>query len=1072
MTNATVHHTPAIGEDATSQIPALDLLRQLGYTYLSPAEALERRGGTTAGVLLRPILKQQLKQINSIQSKAGPVPFGDEAINSAAQRLARPDDNGLVATNEAIWDLLRLGMSLPQTIDGRKRSYPLRFIDWDTPENNVYHVTEEFSVARRGSDDIEHRRPDLVCFVNGIPFVVIECKSSTGSSADCKPIDAAMSQQIRNQGADEIPRLFHYAQILMGLAVNDARYAVTGTPVEHWSKWREREIPESELVELLGPRDPAAIGDLRACLERSDYREKPATWAEAQRYLDLCSDGRLPTEQDRLLHAICSPTRLLEITRWFNLFDEGIRKVARYQQYFCVHKCLDRYQRFLANGRREGGIVWHTQGSGKSLTMVLLADAVTRACASESPQIIIVTDRLDLDKQITETFQKVGTDVIRAKSGTHLDTLLRASRRRVIVSTVHKFEDFTKKNRSPIDDANIFVFADEGHRTQTGSLHAAMRRALPKACLTGFTGTPILKGEKQTAIAFGGIIDTYTIKEAVADGAVVNLVYEGRYSEQHVEADPIDAWLEHHTFSLSEDQIRQLKSRYSGHAALNDTEERIWRQAHDISLHFKSVFQSGATGAKAQLVTQSKAMAIRYQQALDEIGLVSSEVMISGPDTREGHTKVDDPDRPLIQEFWDNAMRDYGSEERYRTDVIRDFKKVSDPEIIIVVDMLLTGFDAPRNSCLYLTRSLKGHNLLQAIARVNRVFKGKDHGLIIDYFGVIKELKGAVDLYSTFEGEYDPADVEDVLTDIRQAISDLPDDHKRVWDCFRGLPRNDQEAHEQAMAEKEDREAFYEALSKFARKLKLALGSEHFYTDTDAAKIETYKRDLKYFMQLRRSIAIRYAETVDFGQYEAGIKKLLDEYVGAGEVQVVVDPALIFDEAQLAEDVAEFTSADAKAEVIANRVDRTIHEKMIEDPAFYRSLGEMLQAARDAYHKHRTGDLFLQDMEEIVATAVARKHTDIRTAFGDLIRQAIESGDVADVTAEAAEQVALAIDTVIDRLAIVDWQNDADVQNRMKIEMEEEIFKWKDLHGLTLNFDQIDRILDECIGAARARSQR
>ena len=1069
MTDATVHHTPAIGEDATSQIPALDVLRQLGYTYLSPDEALELRGGSTAGVLLRPILEKQLNRINSIDSKAGPVPFGSDAIKNAIQRLARPDDKGLIATNETIWDLLRLGLSLQQTVDGRRRSHPMRYIDWDNPANNEFHVTEEFTVDRRGDGAIKNRRVDLVCFVNGIPFVVIECKSSTGSSSDCKPVDAAISQQLRNQSTDEIPRLFHYAQLVMGLAVNEARYAVTGTPQEHWHLWREREVPETLIESWTKERTAEEIDELRTCLEKSDYRKHDDDWAEVENYLDLCSDGRLPTEQDRLLLALCTPARLLEITRWFNLFDEGKRKVARYQQYFCVHKCLKTYEEQLPDGRRKGGIVWHTQGSGKSLTMVLLAEAVTRVFRHESPRIVIVTDRVDLDKQIKETFTKVGVEVTQANSGTQLDTLLREPRGHVITTTVHKFEDFTKKNRAGIEDDNIFVFADEGHRTQTGALHAAMRRALPKACLTGFTGTPILSGNKQTALAFGGIIDTYTIKEAVADGAVVNLVYEGRYSEQHVDSDPIDIWLAHHTFSLTDEQVQQLKSRYSSHAALNDTEKRIWRQASDISLHFKHIFKSGSTGAKAQLVTQSKSMAIRYHQALEEIGIVSSEVMISAPDTREGHSKVDDPDKPLVQQFWDDAMHKYGSEKRYQEKVIEDFKGPDGPEIIIVVDKLLTGFDAPRNSCLYLTRSLKGHTLLQAIARVNRVYKGKEYGLIVDYYGVVKELEGAIDLYSTFDGTIDQDDIQDVLQDMSHAIADLPDLHNALWNCFKGLPPNDQEAHEQALAEKDDREVFYEALSQFARKFNLARASEHFYANVDSERIEIYKRDLKYFLKLRKSVAIRYAETVDFGQYEASIKKLLDEYVGADDVQTVVVPVLIFDETQLAKDVSEFTSPDAKAEVIANRIQRTIDVKMNEDPAFYKSLGKLLEAARDEYHKLRTGELFLEAVTELMENAQARKNAPVQQAYRDLAKDMIEP---AAASSDSLDEISQLIESTIDNLAIIDWQRDTDVQNRMKIEIEDAIIPWLKQHDITPDFDEIDGFLDDCINAARTRSER
>ena len=1018
--------TPSIGENATSHVPALELLRELGWTYISRDKALELRGGSTSHVLLQSTLKKQLEKINSVPTKNGDIPFSNEAINQAITKLSKPDDVGLIGTNETVWDLLRLGVSLQQTIDGRRRGLPFKYIDWDNLENNTFHVTEEFSVDRRGGGEDKTRRPDIVCFVNGIPFIVIECKSST-ASGDMKPIDHAKSQQIRNQRSNEIPLLFHYAQILVAVSVNEARYAVTGTPSEYWHRWREREFDETNLQELV---------------------------------------ARIPTEQDKLLQSICNKKRLFDLTRHFNVFDDGNRKIARYQQYFCVKKCLVKFKKFDKDGRREGGIVWHTQGSGKSLTMGMLAEEVLRNFTNESPQIVIVTDRVDLSDQITDTFKKIQTEVIQANSGSHLDELLRDHRGRAIVTTIHKFEDFTNKNRSAIESPNIFVFVDEGHRTQTGSLHAAMRGALPKASFTGFTGTPILKGHKQTAIAFGGIIDTYTIADAVQDGAVVNLVYEGRYSEQHIEADPIDTWLEHHTYSLNEKHIQQLKQRYGGVSALNETEQRIRKQALDISLHFKTCFQSGETGFKAQLVCSSKSAAIKYKKHLDEIGLVSSELLISPPDTREGHTKVDDPDRPLIQEFWDKQMKEFGSEERYKKEVIRRFKKTDSPEIIIVVDMLLTGFDAPRNACLYLTRSLKGHTLLQAIARVNRVYRGKDHGLILDYYGVVKELDAAVDLYSTFNGEYDHEDLAGVLTDIRQAVEDLPDLHKAVWDCFKGV-QVDREAQERYLEDSKAREAFYDALSLFSRMLKLAFGSEHFHATNNQERINKYRNDLKYFMDLRRSVAIRYAEIVDFGQYEASIRKLLDEHIGAEDPKTVVSPTTIFDESQFEQELLEFESTDAKAEVIANRVNRTIHEQMDKDPAFYRSLGSMLQEARDEYHEHRIGDTFLEAMEQLVSQIRERGNVDVCTTFNDLIQEVI--GNSENVNVESSSVLAESIHAIIDRLSIVDWQNDIDLQNKMKIEMENEIFKWQESNNIKLDFSQIDLILDQSIDAVITR---
>jgi type I restriction enzyme R subunit len=1064
------------GEDAASQIPALLLLRRLGWTYLSPNEAVAYRSGRQGAVLLTSVLANQLGELNQIESKRGPVPFGSEAIASAIRRLETPADEGLVATNEAVWDMLRLGISIDVTVDGRKRGVPFRFIDWDNLDRNVFHVTEEFAVDRRGGGQDRTRRPDIVCFVNGIPFIVIECKSA--AIRDGKdPLAEAISQQLRNQRADEIPQLFHYAQLLVATSVNQAKYAATGTDAAYWASWHEQEFSDESLAALVAAMPVAEIAEVKRLLSRTEHRQRPTAAAEAERVFESLTRDRLPTAQDRLLQSVCSPIRLLELTRSFTLFEEGQRKIARYQQYTCVKKCLGRFSIIGTDGRRSGGIVWHTQGSGKSITMCVLASQVMVAYASLSPRVVVVTDRIDLDEQIAETFRRIlgSENVVRATSGWQLEELLRDSRTRVITTTIHKFDAFAKKITSgkgnPIDDPNIFVFVDEGHRTQTGSLHAAMRRVLPRSCLVGFTGTPILSGAKQTALSFGGIIDSYTIRQAVADKAVVNLVYEGRYSKQRVDAKPIDTWLEHHTHTLSDDQIQKLKERYAGLAALNETEQRIRQQAFDIATHFKTCFQ-GTTPFKAQLVAPSKAAAIRYKECVDATGLgVTCEVLISPPDTREGNKAIDPSDRDIVQKFWKNRIDEYGSEERYRKEVIRRFKQEKHPEIIIVVDMLLTGFDAPRNACLYLTRPLEGHNLLQAIARVNRVYAGKDHGLILDYWGVVEALDEAVDLYSTFKGEYDRDDLDDVLTDIRQAIRALPGAHAAVWDCFKAAG-SDREAQERAMHDADVRKDFYDKLSEFARYLKLALGSESFWNDTPPDRIDRYRRDLKYLLELRRSVAIRYAESVDFGQYEGAIRKLLDEYVGADAPQTLVAPTTIFDEQRLLGELTEFESPDAKAEVIANRIDRTIHEKMDEDPAFFQSLSDLLQAALDRYHQKRIdGSQLLTEMEEMADGIRRREQVDDRTVYQSIVETAADA-QLAGVKDEDVATLAAAIEKTVEQRAIVDWQDDPDVQNRMKTDIEDAIFDWQKVHGVNLGFEVIDRILDRSVATARTRSRR
>ncbi|MCP4834222.1 MAG: type I restriction endonuclease subunit R [Phycisphaera sp.] len=1059
---------PPVSEDAVSQIPALFLLRRLGWEFLAPAEAVAAREQGTRGVLLATTLKESLARINSIETREGTIPFPDEAINAAVRALSSPDDDGLVTTNERIWDLIRLGVSIPVTVDGRSRGRTVRFIDWEHPENNTWQVTEEFTVDRHGSSgEDRRRRPDLVCFVNGIPFVVIECKRHV-LPGEGNAVDQAISQHLRNQRPDEIPRLYQYAQMLLALSSSNAKYGVTGTPAAHWSHWREQAFDDASLEALRTPASAEEIARIRNLLERNPHRTRIVDDAqETLRRLETPVGEATP--QDRLLQSICTPSRLLELVRHYTLFekeDGTNRKVARYQQYGCVRKCLERIDRRRADGRRDGGIVWHTQGSGKSLTMFLLAKRILQEHAEASPRVLVVTDRVDLDDQITDTFRRAGAEVSQADSSARLDTLLRSPRTQVITTTVHKFETYTKKNRDPIDDPNIFVLVDEGHRTQSGTLHASMRLALPKASMIGFTGTPILKGDKQTALAFGDMIDTYTIAEAVEDGAVVNLYYEGRHADVRIDEDPIDRWIEHHTRELDPKHVQQLKQRYSSIQSLNQTQEKIRRQAADIALHFKTNFQSGDTGLKAQLVTPTKVAAIRYKEALDALGVVSSAVLMSAPDSREGNTTVAREDRLQVQKFWDEMIKEHGSEGQYVRETIRRFKKEKDPEIIIVVDMLLTGFDAPNNACLYLTRKLRDHNLLQAIARVNRVHPAKQYGLVIDYYGVVEELDAALGIYAPKDGDFEGDDLADVLTDLRKEVAKLPDIHSSVWDLFNGV-ENDLDSHSASLVDPEKRRRFNRRVSEFGRCLGSALASEEFWKNTAKDRIRKYQVDLKYFLELRKATAIRYAETVDFGAFDAPIRKLLDEHVEAGAPETIVDPVTVFDDS-FERDVETFATPEAKAEAIAHRLSRTIDVELGDDPAYARKLGEMLEEVWADYREKRlNGGQFFERVQKMAEETRQRRGTvKDRTKYHEVVLQA--GGDaLADVDAAFVEQLAADIEAAIQARTIVDWQDDPDAVNRMKAAIEDAIFDWTKAQSIKLGFDAIDRILDDCIKSAR-----
>ena len=596
-------------EKYLSQIPALQVLINLGYQYLTPAEALAARGGKAANVLLEEILREQLKKLNRIQHKGGSYLFSEENLQSAIQRLKNVKYDGLLKTNEAVYDLLTLGVALEQSIEGDLKSFTLNYVDWRNPANNVYHVAAEFAVERTRS--VETCRPDIVQFVNGIPFAVIESKSPKVEVAQ------AISQTIRNQRDEYIPRLFTYVQMVLAVNKNEARYATTGTPAKFWSKWKE-DVADAELAPLLERPLPESV---KASLFDLAFAELGVR--DEGKYLVK----RVATEQDRALYALCRPERLLEMAWAFTVFDGGVRKIARYQQVFAIREVLARVRQTDDAGRRRGGIVWHTQGSGKSLTMVMLARALALEPSIRNPRIVLVTDRVDLDKQLGNTFAACGLSPDRAESGRHLIELVADGKAHIVTTLVHKFDKALAYKKFSDASPDIFVLVDETQRTQLGSYSARMRQMFPNACYIGFTGTPLLTREKSDVAKFGGVIHTYAIDQAVADGAIVPLLYEGRMVELEQNQAAIDIWFERHTQGLTDQQKADLKRKYARAEMLNKAEQVIYMRAFDISEHYRQNWQG--TGFKAQLVAPNKAAALRYKAFLDELNAVTSEMITS-----------------------------------------------------------------------------------------------------------------------------------------------------------------------------------------------------------------------------------------------------------------------------------------------------------------------------------------------------------------------------------------------------------------------------------------------------------
>lgn len=1063
-------------EKYLSQIPALQVLINLGYTYLSPEQALAARGGKTGQVLLESVLRERLKQNNRIQYKGQSYLFSEENIQTAIQRLKNVKYDGLLKTNEAIYDLLTLGVSLEQSIEGDSKSFTLNYIDWKHPENNDYHVTAEFAVERTRSN--ETCRPDVVLFVNGIPFSVLECKSPKVE------VEQAISQMVRNQRDEYIPRLFTYVQMVLAANKNEVRYGTVGTPAKFWSKWKE-DVPEADVAALLDqPLTDAVKASLFDIAFRElGVREDPASYLS----------GRQVTEQDRNIHALCRPDRLLELAWKYSVFDGGIRKVARYQQVFAIRDILKRVKQVDSDGRRRGGIVWHTQGSGKSLTMVMLARALAMEPGLNTPRIILVTDRVDLDKQLGNTFAACGLSPDRAESGRHLMELLSDDKAHIITTLIHKFDKALAQKKFSDESPDIFVLVDETQRTQLGSFSARMRQMFPRACYIGFTGTPLLTREKSDVGRFGGVIHTYAIDQAVADGAIVPLLYEGRMAELDQNKAAIDVWFERHTKALTDPQKADLKKKYARAEMLNKAEQVIYMRTFDISEHFRQNWKG--TGFKAQLVAPNKASALRYKAFLDELGEVTSEVIISPPDQREGFDEVDaEESSDVVVAFWQKMMKRYGSEEDYNKHVINSFKNGDEPEILIVVDKLLTGFDAPRNTVLYLARRLKEHTLLQAIARVNRLYEdepggpSKDYGYIIDYVGVLGELDHALTTYSALDG-FEESDLKGALASINEEIRQLPQRHAELWELFNPVKnRQDEEAFEQLLGDEKIRTSFYERLSAYGKTLAIALSSEKFVSDTPDQKLRAYRNDLKRFVNLKAAVKLRYAESVDYRDFEPRIQKLLDTHISASEVIQLNAPVNIFDEAAFKKVVEDQDAASgkektlgAKADMIAHATKRAINERLDQDPAFYEKFSRLIQQAIDDYRAKRLSDLdYLQRVTDIKDAVVHRRDEDLPAVLANdadgaavfgmikpfLVAHESDQSQATKVAAEAAT----AIWAIFQANRKVGYWDDLDAQRRTMNALDDYLYDAvKGMHGINLSTEEMDQIIEKAMQLARHR---
>ncbi|MBI0427290.1 type I restriction endonuclease subunit R [Psychrobacter sp. NG27] len=1087
-------------EEFSSKIPALTLLTTLGYEFIPPSQCNAMRSKVafnkaTNQVVLLPIMRAFLtKQTFTFEGQAHHL--SDSAIDKIMHELNPAINLGLQAANEALYNAMLYGVTVTEFIDGKKTSQTIALIDWNNISNNSFHVTEELVVLN--SEGTSSRRPDIVCFVNGLPLAVIEAKRPDSSREWQSTNAQAVSQHIRNQHQKEIPHLFAYSQLLLAVNGNDGLYATCGTPEKFWAKWVEEEISEPEFARLKNQAlSPKQIESL--------FGDRPTSIKEE--YQSLVDGGDLVvTDQDRLIISLLQPQRLLEMTRMFTLFDKKAGKiVARYQQVFGIKALIERISTFDGSdgksGSRQGGVIWHTTGSGKSFTMVFFSKALIWLEELAKCRVIVVTDRVDLETQLSRTFASGGVLSDRDKSdamatsGRRLAQQIGHGNERVIFSIINKFGSAVKYDECYNDSPNIIVMVDEGHRSQNGENNIRMAQALPNAAFIAFTGTPLLKDDK-TENKFGSIIHSYTMQQAVKDKTVTPLLYEERIPELNTNDQAIDAWFDRITQKLTDDQKTDLKRKFSQKGQIYQVEGRIELIAHDISDHFQNFKQQHLKG---QLACDSKASAIRYKMALDKIGKVTSVVAMSPPDTREGHDTIDGESKDIVQNWWQaNVANEYGGDEKaYTKAIIEAFSQDDGPDIMIVVDKLLTGFDEPKNTVLYIDKPLKQHNLIQAIARVNRLHEKKRFGYLIDYRGILKELDITIEKYQDLaertQGGFDIEDLKGLYNAMDTEYKQLPRLHSELWAIFSSVKnKQDGQALRQVLAPKmqeiegrvidtklKERDDFYAALTTFSNAMKIALQSASFFEDKSFdSKRDRYKADLKAFVNLRKQVREDADETIDYDEYEADIRSLLDKHIAGLEVKEAKGVYLVDN---LGKNVKPEAMSEDEArnqtDKITGRVTKMIEQDLADDPYaqeyFSKLLKQAIADAKAMFDAPVKQYMMFADFEQAVKD---RDVADVPNAFIDdsgklnkhaqayfgLFKHLFNTDFLVDKELDNDKLVAYAfeIDNIV-KTAVAEYSiNPAEIDNAISVKLLPMLF-------MDLGIDKAQQLIEEVLKITR-----
>ena len=1018
---------PVANEMSTSQRPAIEVLQKLGYKYISEEENKNLRNNILTDVIFKDILAKKLNEINSYEYKGEKYKFSASTIGQAIKDLNEDLVTGLISTNEKIYDLLTLGKSYQENmVDGTKRSFDIKYIDFEHPENNDFYVTEEFSVLRMNGKD--YARPDIVLFVNGIPLAVIECKDAS------VPIIQAISQNIRNQKPDYIPQLFKFIQIVMAANKNETKYATCGTPDKFWSTWNEQYVERQNEL------------------------------------LNKTVIGRQVTKQDRDIISLFEKERFLELIKDFIIFEAGKKKICRYQQYFAVKAMLERIKH-----DKKGGVVWHTQGSGKSITMVYITKKLMEDKEIQNPQVVIVTDRVDLDKQIHKTFNRIGVEAARATTGNNLTDLIKNEKIRVITTVVNKFETVVKSGIS-VDAPNTFILVDEGHRTQYGEINRRMQEVFKGAIYISFTGTPIMKRDRNIFDKFGGLIHKYSLDDALKDKSIVPLIYEGQMVDQEVSKEAIDMRLDMLTRNLTSEQKTEVMKKWSRFEKVASSEQRLELIAWDIASNYNQTLKG--TGFNSMLACNKKVEAVKYYNIFkDEFPELEVAVVISSPDMREGEGSIDEDTNDIVKKFYINAISSYKNEEEYE-EIIKSKFINGDIDILIVVDKLLTGFDAPKASTLYLDKQIKEHNLLQAIARVNRLCDGKDYGYIVDYRGLLGELDKALTMYQEAGlEEFNEEDIKSSVYYIDTEINNMFKAYEELKELFKDIKnKNDLEEYEVLLEDEKIRKDFYNKLCKFGSMLGIILPSDQAYYKVGKEKISELRKALAFYQKLRATVKLRYSETIDHKEYETKMQKLLDNYVVAKEMMRITEPVDITDAENFDKELEKMGTDRGKADAIRTRLTRTISEKSKEDPAYYKKFSTRIEETIEAYRNRRITDSeYLQKMQDIKedfrkGNSGISYPTNITTensrAFYGVIYDKLIPRMKENANIEEIGEIALTIQREIESKIKRDWHYNTDIHNEIAQAIDDTIFMYATRKNINLDLEELDKLIEEIINIA------